>query len=89
MNAFEVKIGMLYQFSFFIEPTLLLLHIFQTAQFSTFCQDLGCTKAVKTRRRGTNVFLGWSRATRGRNEGRILRKVSVNARLNWDRGMVC
>ena len=88
MNAFEVKIGMLYQFLFFIEPPLLLLHILQTAQFSTFCQDLGCTKAVKTRDRVTTVFLGWSRATRGRNEGYILREVSVNACLNWNIGTV-
>ena len=58
MNAFEVKIGMLYQFLFFIEPTLLLLHILQTAQFSTFCQDLGCTRAVKTRCSGTKCVPG-------------------------------
>ena len=58
MNASEVKIGLLYQFLFFIEPPLLLLDILQTAQFGTFCQDLGCTKAVKTRCRGTKCVPG-------------------------------
>ena len=83
-----MKIGMLYQFSFFIEPTLLLLHILQTAQFSTFCQDLGCTRAVKTRCRGTKCVPGVvSGVTRGRNEGRILKEVSINACLNWNTGI--
>ena len=84
-----MKIGMLYQFLFFIKAALLRLNIFQTAQFGTFRRDIGCTRAVKTRCRGTKCVPGVvSGVTKGRNEGRILKEVSINACLNWNTGTV-
>ena len=74
-----MKIGMLYQFLFFIKAALLLLNIFQTAQFGTFCRDFGCTRAV---RRGTKCVPGVvSGVTRGRNEGHFLKELSINTCL--------
>ena len=92
MSAFEVKIGMLYQFLFFIcapeisakSANLCSLENVQYCTFGTCRQDLGCTRAVKPRRSGTKYVPGVvQRGDQGQEQlGHILKEVAINAWLN-------